>query len=145
VNWKNEAIAKLANYEASLRALDNMQDELARLKSEFVGVRAQAADQLPRNGRESRGDAALSNIVHREELKRALKQTKLWIKTVERALSVLDPEEKLVLQRFYIHSSKGNVQLLCTELGVEQTSVYRRRDNALRRFTTALYGAAENW
>jgi hypothetical protein len=29
---------------------------------------------------------------------------------------------------------------LCQELDLEQSSIYRKRDQALRRFTTALYG-----
>ena len=86
----------------------------------------------------------LSNIVHREELERALEQAKLWVDIVDGGLGVLDDEERLVLDRFYIHRGKGNVSRLCEELAVEQSSIYRRRDAALRKFTVALYGCAEN-
>ena len=62
---------------------------------------------------------------------------------VEGGLSVLDDEERLVLDRFYIHRAKGNVGELCERLNVEQATVYRKRDIALRRFTIALYGPLE--
>ena len=50
------------------------------------------------------------------------------------------PEEKLVLQRFYLSPERGSVERLCMELGVEQSSVYRKRDKALHKFALALYG-----
>ena len=59
------------------------------------------------------------------------------------ALAVLDDEERLILDKFYIHRAKGNVGDLCERLNVEQSTVYRKRDNALRRFTIALYGVTE--
>ena len=85
----------------------------------------------------------LSNIVHRDELKRRLKEARLWVVQVDKALAVLDNEERLVLDRFYIHWTRGNVGELCERLNVEQATVYRKRDSALRRFTIALYGVAE--
>ena len=63
---------------------------------------------------------------------------------MESGLGVLDEDERLVLDRFYIHRSKGNVNRLCEELGVEKPTVYRRRNRALYLFTIALYGAIEN-
>lgn len=85
----------------------------------------------------------LSNIVHRDELKRRLKEAKLWVSVVDRALEVLDDEERLVLDRFYIHRAKGAAAELCDRLNLEKSSVYDRRDKALRHFTLALYGVTE--
>ena len=85
----------------------------------------------------------LSNIVHRDELKRRLKEAKLWVSVVDRALEVLDDEERLVLDRFYIHRAKGAVVELCDRLNLEKSAVYDRRGKALRHFTLALYGVTE--
>jgi len=78
-----------------------------------------------------------------EELGRRLEESRLWVKTVNDAFGVLTDEERLVLDRFYIHRTKGGVGSLCAELGVEQSTAYRKRDSALRHFTLALYGATE--
>ena len=72
-----------------------------------------------------------------------MKEARLWVAQVDKALAVLDDEERLVLDRFYIHRAKGNVGDLCERLNVEQATVYRKRDSALRRFTIALYGVTE--
>ena len=85
----------------------------------------------------------LSNIVHREELERSLEQAKMWVALVDAGLETLSAEERLILNRFYIHPAKGNVDRLCGELGVEKSQVYARKDAALHHFTISLYGCSE--
>ena len=145
MNWKFEAIDKLKGYEAHKRALESISEEIIRLEEAYTAIRGAATDGTPVSGGGStREDALLSNIAHREELKSALRQAKSWVDIVDGGLAVLDEEDRLVLDRFYIHRAKDNVDRLCAELGVEQSSVYRRRDAALRLFTIALYGCVEN-
>lgn len=145
MNWKYEAIDKLKGYEAHKRALENIPREIKRLQDVFTCIRSAATDSTPvSGGGNTREDTMLSNIVHREELERTLKQAKTWVKMVDAGLGVLDDEERLVLERFYINRAKGNVDRLCEELNVEKATVYRRRDGALRHFTIALYGVTEN-
>ena len=144
MNWKREAVDKLKNYEAHKQALESLPKEIRRLESTYIGIRSATTDGTPISGGGStREDSMLSNIVHRDELKRRLKEARLWVAQVDKALAVLDDEERLVLDRFYIHRAKGNVGELCERLNVEQATVYRKRDSALRRFTIALYGVTE--
>ena len=86
----------------------------------------------------------LDNMMNRQELTWQLRQTESWLDTMERALMSLPREERLVLERFYIRQEKGSVERLCTELGAETSTVYRKRDKALRKFTIALYGCEES-
>lgn len=145
MNWKFEAVDKLKGYEAHKQSLASIPEEIRRLNVAFTAIRSATTDSIPVSGGGStREDAVLSNIVYREELQRALEQAKLWVDIVDGGLDVLDDEERLVLDRFYIHRGKGNVSRLCEELAVEQSSIYRRRDAALRKFTIALYGCTEN-
>ena len=144
MNWKREAIDKLKNYEARREALENIPKEIKRLESAYASIRSATTDGTPvSGGSNTREDSMLSNIVHRDELKRRLKEARLWVAQVDKALAVLDNEERLVLDRFYIHRAKGNVGELCERLNVEQATVYRKRDSALRRFTIALYGVTD--
>lgn len=144
MDWKYEARWKLKNYEAHREALENIPKEIKRLESSYAGIRSASIDGTPVSGGGSGWeDALLSNIVQRDELKRRLKEARLWVSMVDNALSILSDEEKLVLDRFYIHPAKGNVGELCERLNVEKATVYRRRDNALKRFTIALYGVMD--
>ena len=144
MNWKREAIDKLKNYEAHREALRNIPMEIKRLESACAGIRSATTDGTPMSeGGSTREDFLLSNIVHRDELKQRLKEARLWVAQVDNALAALDDEERLVLDKFYIHQSKGVVDDLCGQLNIERATAYRRRDSALRRFTIALYGVAE--
>lgn len=70
---------------------------------------------------------------------RELEMQKQTVQTVEQALQMLTPEERLVIQMTLICPEKGNVQRLCELLAVEQSSVYRRRDRALEKLEKVLY------
>lgn len=144
MNWKYEAIEKLKEYEARKRSLSTIPEEITRLEHDASKIRSATGDGSPvKGGGSTREDMLLSNIVHREELENALEQAKKWVALVDAGLEILSVEERLVLGRFYVHPERGNVERLCTEMGCEKATVYRRRDVALRRFTLALYGGTE--
>ena len=56
----------------------------------------------------------------------------------ERALQRLELEERRILELCYIVPKIGNLSKLCQEMNVEKSSVYRRRDKALRNFQRCL-------
>ncbi len=145
MNWKNEAMERLRKYDAMCLAADNIPQEIRRLEEDATAIRSARTDgnrvQASGNRRE---EILLDNMMSRQELHWRLDQTQAWLSCMNKALGVLTPEEKLVLQRFYIYPEKGSVERLCDELGVESSSVYRKRDKALRHFTVALYGSVEN-
>lgn len=144
MNWKHEAVEKLKQYQAKKQSLISIPTEMVRLESAMQNIRSATADGNPVQGWGSgREDMLLSNIVHREELGRALEQARKWVDLVESGLKVLNEEERLILDRLYINPAMGNVDRLCGELHVEQATVYRRRDKALRHFTVCLYGCME--
>lgn len=145
MNWEFEAVDKLKGYEAHRRALENIPLEIKRLEEAFVSVRSATTDGTPVSGGGStREDMMLSNIAHREELARTLKQAQAWVRFVDAGLAALDEGERLVLERFYIHRARGSVDRLCEELGIiNPAGVYKRKDKALRHFTIALYGIIE--
>ena len=144
MNWKNEAMDKLKNYEVHRQALESIPQEIKRLELIRTGIRSAVTDRTPVSGGGStREDVMLSNIVHRDELKQRMKEACLWVSQVDKALSILSDEERLVLDRFYLHPIKGIIDDLCERLNVERSAIYDRRDKALRRFTIALYGVTE--
>lgn len=144
MKWKNEAMDKLRQYDAMRHALRNIPEEISRLKMDASSLRGATTDATPVKGGGSRREEALiNNLVERQELEWTLQQVKRWLRVTERGLSALPEDERLVLQRMYIYPERGAADRLCGELGLEQSSVYRKRDQALYRFTTALYGFPE--
>ena len=141
MNWKSEAKEKLRRYDAMRLATINIPQEIQRLEIDFHSIRSSRTDATPVNGGGSkREEALLNNIIHRQELTRALKQAQCWLKTTDRALTALSSEEKLILHRLFIYPEHGAVTRLSEELGVDTSVVYRRSEKALKRFTLAYYG-----
>ena len=146
MDWKAEAIDKLQGYEARQADMERIPRELERLGASYTGIRAARLDSMPRAGSSAskREEAMISNITCRDDLKRKLKEAQLWVEIVDGGLSVLDDDERLVLELLFMRPAKGNIDRLCEQLCVEKSTAYRRRDEALRRFTIALYGAVES-
>lgn len=145
MKWREEAMEKLRQYDAMRHALRNIPAEISRLKMDARNLRSAFGENTPvRSGGSRREDAMINNLAQRQELEWTLQQVKRWLQVTERGLSALPEDERLVLQRMYIYPERGATERLCAELGLEQSSVYRKRDQALYRFTTALYGLQES-
>ncbi len=144
MNWKNEAVGKLRDYAAKRLALVTIPEQIQQLKAMSVSQRGTQTDKAPvKGGDTTQEDVLLSNIVRRQELGKALKEARTWVKTVDKGLAVLTADERRLLELLYISPAKGNADLLCQEFQVEKTALYYRRDKALRRFTLAVYGCLE--
>lgn len=144
MNWKKEAADKLRNYTARQQAVSSIAEQIRSLEIKAVSIRSASADGTPvQGGGSGREEAMLNNIVHRAELERQLEEAKIWCSAVDSALNVLSDQERLLLDRFYIHPARGNLERLCEELGVEVAAVYRKKNAALHHFTIALYGFDE--
>ena len=144
MNWKAEAKEKLRRYDAMRLATINIPEELERLELDAQSIRSAKIDgDVVSGGGSKREEALLNNIIERQELTWTLQQAQLWLKTTDRALTALPKDERLILHRLYIYPEIGAPERLCKELGMETSSVYRRRDKALRHFTLAYYGIDE--
>lgn len=144
MDWKPAAKDKLRKYDAMRTATINIPQEIARLEAEYTAIRSARSDGNPvRGGTSGREDALINNIAERQELRWALQNAAQWVKIVDRALETLSPEEKKILHGLYIYRVKGAIERLSSELGLENSTIYRRRDKALLKFTRALYGITE--
>ena len=141
MKWKDEAMEKLRRYHGMRQAEKNIPEEIDRLKAEACSIRSAATDSVSvKGGGNRREDALINNLAEQQELEWNLQQVKRWLTTTDRGLAALSPDERLILQRMYLFPERGAIDRLCNELGVEQSSIYRRRDQALHRFTVAMYG-----
>lgn len=143
MNWKNEAIDRLTRYSAMTQAVENIPKEITRLERAIQELRGSDPSKIPSGKNPGpRDDALIGNIIKRQELCDSYENAKIWVDTTDQAMSVLNGEEKTILTRMYVTPERGVVNELCLSLGVEQSSIYRKRDQALYRFTMALYGTA---
>ena len=144
--WKYKAIDRLKEHTARKTAIENISEEIERLESEAYSIKSATADGSPaKGGGSGREDRLLSNIVNREEQKAMLHRATIAVRQVERGLSVLTDEEKHLLDVMYITNEKGRAARLMAELGLsEESSLYKRINKALQRFTIAMFGYTES-
>lgn len=141
--WKFKAIDKLRDYPLKAAAIQSLQEELQRLELEATNIRSATADATPvQGGGSTREDKLLSNIIHRDEIKRMIAGAKLACNVVNTSLAALDAAERDLLTDMYIRISGGTPRI-AEMMGLDERSVYRRADRALRRFVIALYGVSE--
>lgn len=143
MNWKQEAAERLRTYALRKHALTALPQQIREAQLYRESIQAARTDGAAVSGGTCQQDRLLGSLVYQEELERRLAATEVYVSGIEAALQALTEEERLVLDRFYIHPQRGNADKLCEELCVERASVYRRKDQALRRFTMALYGWEE--
>lgn len=144
MNWKAEAKEKLRRYDAMRLATINIPEEMERLELDAQAIRSAKTDgDVVNGGGSKREEALINNIIERQELAWTLQQAQLWLKITDRALTALSKEDRLILHRLYIYPEMGAPEWLCKELGLETSTIYRRRDRALKRFTLAYYGIDE--
>lgn len=144
MNWKEETVERLSRYSAMANAVKVIPTEVRRLEQEAAALSgATPTFGSSRSDRRGREDQLLSILVRKQELENNHTNAQLWIQFTDRALEQLMPEERDLLVRMYIARDR-NINALCSELGLEKTSLYRRRDIALKRLTLAMYGALES-
>lgn len=145
MNWKHEAVEKLKVYGAKQVGIFNIADEIREASYRSKSIRSSTVDGTPvKGGGSGREEMLLNNMMLQDELKENLQATQRWVKRVERGLAVLSSEERTILERFYISAEKGAAYRLAEELRIDVKTVYHRKDQALQRFTFAMYGRAES-
>ena len=71
---------------------------------------------------------------------RELEKMRGAVRTLEVAMEGLTPEERIVLDRFYVRPKPCYIQELCQLLQVEQSTVYRRKNQALQKLEETIFG-----
>ena len=142
VNWEKVAIDDLRKYEKMRHSLVSIREKQAALDLQSGVIRSSFRDSEPVSGSGSSGaeDRLISNIVERERLDGNYQAVEKLVAQIDAALAMLDDQERLVLERFYINRCPNHVERLCEELGCERSQVYRAKDEALRCFTISMYG-----
>ena len=143
MNWKYESMEELREYEAKRTAVESIPEEILQIKAQMVKLGGSSSSTPVKGGGSQWEDKQINLIVKLDKLDTSLTLSKDWVAKVERGLAILNAEERLVLNRFYISPAKGNVDRLCGDLHLEKSAVYERRDKALRKYTLARYGCVE--
>jgi len=144
MKWSDCAIQDLRKYKHLKASLESIPERMEALRCRFEYIKGAATDKVPVKGGSSRyEDNLLDIIVEKERLKYLYRANKTLLDLIERGLASLDETERLVLDRFYIDRPKNHIKKLMEELNYEKSRVYEIKDQALYKFTIAMYGIVE--
>ena len=137
-------IPELKNLQAKKEALNNIPERIKTLEMSFTAIKATCTDAVHvQGGTNQREEMLLSNIAEREKLKNNLEVTQREVDLMEEALKTLSNDERLVIERFYVHRERYFVDTLSEELQLEKSQIYRIKDSALINLARKLYGQVE--
>lgn len=128
MNCKKEAMKELRLYKARKLSVGNLGIQIRDLE-----VRIAA----------SKGDTREKYVEKKRCFEEQLRWVGMWLRNVEKALSILKEEERIVLEKFYIDRREDYLDDLTETFFVEQAAVYRMKDRALKKFTIAMFGGEE--
>lgn len=144
MNWEIVAKERLKEYKGRLTALDCIAEQIETLESAYTSIRSATTDGVAVSDNTNRRENMLvSNIVKREELKTNLAITQSEVSITEKGLDCLTAEERKILTLFYIERRRDYIEKLCEDLYISKSELYRRKDEALKKFTQACYGIVE--
>lgn len=143
MNWKAEAVKDLKSYPQRKASVENIKERIKVLEEDYTSLRGISAEAPVMGGFSRQEEKMLDNISEREALGFSLKIAEALIELTEKGLSTLDEKERIILDGFYIHHIDNHVDKLCERLHYEKTRLYEIKDNALRKFTIAMYGTVE--
>lgn len=142
MNWKEETMDRLRRYPAMRNSLEAIPRELERLTEEAQGIKSMRLGVVGNRTIRARENRLLDNLVRRQELEMQLHRAGGWVEDTDDALELLTAQEQKILRRLYMEEADATA--VCRELGMERSSLYRYRDEALRKLTLALYGGMES-
>ncbi len=145
MNWKKEAVEDLKRYVCRKEGCLNVADRIQTLNTRLNGTAGVYSDAVPNRGGSSKVEEwRINTIVERDRLKMNYTALKKLVKMTERGLSQLSEDERRVLERFFIYRGGRHVDELMEELCYEKTRIYELKDEALYKFTVAMYGMIES-
>jgi len=138
MNYISEAIERLKHLKDLEIAKENLEDTILDLKLRCQGT-AITLDGMPQ-GRSSvtYDDAIINNMFKLQESQKRLRETIKEIEKIHKELSRLDEKDRELLVQWFVE--KKGLQDLCKIYKCEKTTLYRKRDAALKQFAVQLFG-----
>ena len=144
MNWKKEAVNLLKEYPMRKDSLQSLKHRHAMLDREVKELTAHEELPTVKGELSAAQDQLLSSTAEEKQLQLNYQLTKLQLQWIERGLSALDEDERMVLEGFYLIGGPSVKSDLMDALCIERSALYQLKDRALRKFTMSMYGLLES-
>ena len=143
MNYKKWLIEDLQNLSRQKFAIVQLQEELETVEAEYAAIKATNYDKMPSGkGTNVQEEKLLTAIAKKDELSANLEYTKRHVADMERLLTALPDDERLIIERMVLSNEKYAADMLADELGYERRQIYNKRNQALTHLAQMRHGTA---
>lgn len=148
VIWKyldkrSAAVDALKDYDSMAFIIANTSNEIKNTRDDMGSIRSPQFDGMPRTHNPQAGEERiLKNIEEIDILQERYRQAVEYMEWFKPAWEELSSEERYVLETFYRDEGgqTGAVYEICSQLNVERSTAYNRKNRALEKLAVLLYG-----
>ncbi len=144
MNWKKEAVNLLKEYPQRKDSLQSLKQRHAMLERELRELNEHSGKPPVKGELTAAQEQLLSSTTEQKQLLLNYQLAKLQLQWIEKGLSALDEDERMVLEGFYLIGGPCVKSDLMDALCIERTALYQLKDRALRKFTMSMYGLLES-
>ena len=143
-DYKKACKWELGRYYEKMQAIDSLQDEIDMLSARMEGIRSPARDATPVQGGSSTAeDRIVDAIYSMDNLKVRHELVKWQVRQMDRGLSILTDQQRRILEVAVMRREYNAIDRLCDELHISRSELYRRMDEAIKRYTICRCGVTE--
>lgn len=140
---RSAAVDALKDYGSMKFIIDHTDDEIKAAYQKMGGVSSPQYDGMPHSHNPQAGEnRIIKGIEEIDVLKERYRQAMEYMEWFVPAWNELTEDERYVLEVFYsdADSQTNAVYDICDHFGIERSSAYNRKNRALGKLVTLLYG-----
>lgn len=138
------AIEALKDYPSMRFILENTDQNIAAEQDKMTGIGSPNLDGMPHAHNPQAGeDRLIEGIEKIDVLKERYRQAVEYMQWFKPAWEELSEEEQFILENFYLSGNEygnGTADYVADRFHIERSSVYNKKNRALKHLTVLLYG-----
>jgi len=142
---RSAAVDALKDYSNMKFIIEHTDDEIKAAYEKMGGVSSPQSDGMPRtHNPRAAEDRMIKGIEEINVLKERYRQAVEYMAWFLPAWEELSEDERYVLETFYSESERqtDSIYAICDHFGIECSSAYNKKNRALGKLVTLLYGKA---
>lgn len=140
---RSAVVDALKDYSSMRFIIDHTDDEIKAAYEKMSGVSSPQFDGMPHSHNlQAVEDRIIKGIEEIDVLKERYRQAVEYMAWFRPAWEELSEDERYVLETFYsdVDSQTNAVYDICDHFGIERSSAYNKKNRALGKLVTLLYG-----
>lgn len=140
---RSAAVDALKDYKSMKFIIDHTDDEIKNTYEKMSGISSPQVDGMPHSHNpQAAEDRIIKGIEEIDVLWERYRQAMEYMAWFLPAWEEISEEERYVLETFYSEDERqtDSIYDICDHFGIERSSAYNRKNRALGKLVTLLYG-----